>query len=121
MSQIRAVSNLILLIIVGVLALAGMLIAVGFLGPLLWPLAFIMLFLIAVYFAPGGFSGLTIIVGILVMAGVGLGLHAVLGSVIGYDPAQMSYMSTMSAIQLSTVGSSVSDGTWNVLFGIVAL
>jgi len=120
--SVRHAANLMLLLIFGIVVLGGMLIVAGMLGFWLLPLTFVFIFMLAVYFTGGqGMTGTMIIGGIMVLFLFGLGLKLVLGSVIGFDPFEQSYISTLASVKLATVGGTVSDGLFSQILGIMAL
>jgi len=120
--SIRRSANLVLLFLVIILALGGMLIAASLLGPFLLAFALVFMFLAAVYFTGGlGMTGWQIIAGILIFFAVGFGIHTVMGSVIGYDPVQTGYTSTLATVKLGTVGYSLSDSDFSMWLGFGAI
>jgi hypothetical protein len=119
--SIRRTANLAILFLFFILAIAGIFIVVGLLGIFLLPITLVALFLLAIYLSGGaGMSGTTIIAGILIFFGLGLGIHFVLGSTIGYVD-QTAVTSTLSAVKLASVGSGISDQTFSMLLGFVAI
>ena len=120
--SVRMATSLVLLLFVAISAIAGLLVVVGMLGAFLLPLTLIFLFLLAVYFTGGaGMSGVTIIGGIVVLFLFGYGMHLFLGSTIGYDPIQSSYISGLTAIRLSPLGFNLNDSEFSALLGFVAI
>lgn len=118
MGPARRSANLVLLMLVSFAVIAGIFVVVGLLGMFLLPFALVALFLIAISLSGGGLSGPQLIGGILIFFTLGLGLHFVLGSTIGYDPAQTGYM---SAVALDSVNMGVSDSTFSLILGFVVI
>jgi len=119
---IRRSANLVLLFLFAIALIAGVFVVVGLLGAFLLPLLFVFVFLMVIYFMPNAnWSGLTVIGGIIVMFLFGYGAHLFLGSVIGFDPAQVGYQSTLATVKLGTVGYSVDDATFSALLGFVVI
>lgn len=115
MQSARHASNLILLMLFALGALAAMFILVGLLGAFLLPLTLVFIFLLAVYFAPQGFSGPVIIGGIVLMFIFGFVANAVLASTVNLQSVYQS------AIQLDSISLGMSDTELSSILGVAVL
>jgi hypothetical protein len=98
--------------------IAGFFVLISMLGSFLLPLTMVFIFLLAIYFTQGaGMSGWQILLGIPILFVFGYGVHAYLGSVMGYDPIQSSYISGLAAWRLSAVGFSMNDQQFSTILG----
>jgi hypothetical protein len=118
MTSKRDMANaaIVFLTIIGVIV--GALIITSFLGPFLLGFALAALVLIAVAFTRGyGFSGATILIGILVMFGLGFVVQNFLLTTIGYNMAAVY----QSSISLSGLSLGISDAAFSALLGGIVI
>lgn len=119
--SIRRSANLVLLFMVAIGALGAMLIVVGLLGAFLLPLTFVFFWLLIVYAIGDRMSGVVALGGIIVLFLFGYSAHLFLGSIIGYDFVESSYVSGLATVKLATVGYSISDSTFSTVLGFGAI
>jgi hypothetical protein len=114
----RDMANAAILFLTMIGIIVGALIVVGFLGPFLLAFALAALVLIAVAFTRGyGFSGATILIGILVMFGLGFVVQNFLLTTIGYNMAVVY----QSSISLSGLSLGLSDANFSAVLGFIVI